>query len=186
MTLWLNSRTWGSISLSNCDVQLLENLVTYMYSDYFRGERFIKLPFYVFEISGLPWLYYKCHRSIAASTFVANSICHHSYVPVLIFGRLVMRLNQKIYWKWCYSCETKCEPFFAMNSILEVFLRKGVLKICRKFTGEHQCRCVNSVKSLSNFIEIALQHECSPVNLLHIFRTPFPKNTYGWLLLKAQ
>ena len=25
----------------------------------------------------------------------------------------------------------------------------------------------------SNFIEIALPHGCSPVNLLHIFRTPF-------------
>ena len=37
---------------------------------------------------------------------------------------------------------------------------------------------------LCNFIETALRHGCSPVNLLHIFRTPFPKNTSGWLLLK--
>ena len=36
-----------------------------------------------------------------------------------------------------------------------------------------------------NFIEIALWHGCSPVNLLHIFRTPFPKNTSGWLLLNV-
>ena len=36
----------------------------------------------------------------------------------------------------------------------------------------------------SNFIEISLRHGCSPVNLLHIFRTPFPKNTSGRLLLK--
>ena len=28
-------------------------------------------------------------------------------------------------------------------------------------------------------------HGCSPVNLLHIFRTPFPKNTFGWLLLNV-
>ena len=35
-----------------------------------------------------------------------------------------------------------------------------------------------------NFIEIALHHVCSPVNLLHIFRKPFPKNTTGQLLLK--
>ena len=33
-----------------------------------------------------------------------------------------------------------------------------------------------------NFIEITLQHGCSPVNLLHIFRTPFSKNDPGWLL----
>ena len=32
------------------------------------------------------------------------------------------------------------------------------------------------------FIEIALQHDCSPVNLLYIFKTPFPKNTSGGLL----
>ena len=34
-----------------------------------------------------------------------------------------------------------------------------------------------------NFIEIIHRHACSPVNLLHIFRTPFLKNTFGWLLL---
>ena len=38
-------------------------------------------------------------------------------------------------------------------------------------------------KIASNFIEIALRHGCSPVNLLHIFRTPFIKNTSGRLLL---
>ena len=62
----------------------------------------------------------------------------------------------------------------------EVFLRKGVLKICSKFTGEHQCRSATSIKLL---IEITLQHGCSPVDLLHIFRTPFPGNTSEWLLL---
>ena len=65
----------------------------------------------------------------------------------------------------------------------EVFLRKSSLKICRKFTGEHPCRNVISIKLLCNFIEIALRHGCSPVNLLHIFRAPFIKNTSGRLLL---
>ena len=32
-------------------------------------------------------------------------------------------------------------------------------------------------------IEIELRHGCSPVNLLHFFRTPFPKNTSGQQLL---
>ena len=39
-------------------------------------------------------------------------------------------------------------------------------------------------KVACNFIEITLRLGCSPVNLLHIFRTPFPKNTPRWLLLK--
>ena len=69
------------------------------------------------------------------------------------------------------------------SSRSEMFLEKGVLKICRKFTGEHPCRSVISIKLQSNFIEITLQHGCSPVNLLHIFRIPFTKNTSGWLLL---
>ena len=38
-------------------------------------------------------------------------------------------------------------------------------------------------KVVYNFIEIALRHGCSPVNLLHIFRTPFLRNTTGWLFL---
>ena len=46
----------------------------------------------------------------------------------------------------------------------EVFLRKGVLKICK----EPLCRGMISINLLCNFIEIALWHGCSPVNLLHI------------------
>ena len=65
----------------------------------------------------------------------------------------------------------------------EVFLGKGVLKICRKCTGEHTCRSAISIKLLCNFIEITLRHGYSPLHLLHIFRIPFLKNTSGWLLL---
>ena len=64
----------------------------------------------------------------------------------------------------------------------EVFLGKGVLKTCSKFAGEHPCQSAILIKLLCNVIEISLRHECSPVNLLHIFRTPFLKNTYKWLL----
>ena len=65
----------------------------------------------------------------------------------------------------------------------EVFLGKGVPKICSKFTGEHPCRSVISIKLQSDLTEIALLHGCSLVNLLHIFRTGFPLNTSGRLLL---
>ena len=65
----------------------------------------------------------------------------------------------------------------------KVFLGKGVLKICSKFTGEHPCRSAISIKLQSNIIQITLRHGCSPVNLVHIFRTPFLRNTQGWLLL---
>ena len=65
----------------------------------------------------------------------------------------------------------------------EAFLRKGLLKICSKFTGEHPCRSAISINVQSNFIDIALRHGCSPVNFLHIFRTPFPMKTSRLLLL---
>ena len=59
------------------------------------------------------------------------------------------------------------------NSRPEMFLQKDVLKICSKFTGKYPYRSAISVKYQSNFIEITLWHGCSPVNMLHIFRTPF-------------
>ena len=55
-----------------------------------------------------------------------------------------------------------------------MFLKKGILKICSKFTGEPM---------QSNFTEIALRHVCCPVNLLHVYGTRFPRKTSGWLLL---
>ena len=58
----------------------------------------------------------------------------------------------------------------------EVFLGKGVLKICGKFTGKNPCQSMTSIKSLGDFIKITYWHGFSPVNLLHIFKTPFPRN----------
>ena len=55
-------------------------------------------------------------------------------------------------------------------------------RISSKSTGEHPWRSVISIKC--NFIEITLRCGCSPVYLLQIFRTGFPKNNYGDLFLK--
>ena len=54
-------------------------------------------------------------------------------------------------------------------------------KVFRKYVANLQEDTHAEVQS--NFIEITLRHGCSPVNLLHIFKTPFPRNTSGWLLL---
>ena len=62
-------------------------------------------------------------------------------------------------------------------------LRKRCSENMHKFTGEHPFQSVISIKLQRNFTKIALRHGCSPVNLLHILRTPFPRNTSGWLLL---
>ena len=88
---------------------------------------------------------------------------------VLLLQRLDIYVN--IFFTKCLSLVSSSRP--------EVFLEKGVLKICSKFTGEHPCRSLISIKLLCNFIEITLRHGCSPVKLLHIFRTPFSKNNSG-------
>ena len=45
-------------------------------------------------------------------------------------------------------------------------------------------KCDFNKVALTDFNKITLWHGCSPVNLLHIFRAPFPKNTSEALLLK--
>ena len=61
-----------------------------------------------------------------------------------------------------------------------MFLQKGALKICSKFTGEHPGRSVIQKNCF------AIWHGCFPLNLLRLFRTPFPKNTSGRLLLPVR
>ena len=72
---------------------------------------------------------------------------------------------------------------FFRSSSPGVFLGKGILKICSKFAGEHLYRSLILIMLQCNVIEITFGHRCSPVNLLHIFRTPFTKNTSGRLFL---
>ena len=84
-----------------------------------------------------------------------------------------------------FTCNIKKIFVILRSSPPELILGKGFLKICSKFIGERLCQTVVSIKLLCNFIEMTLWHECSPVNLLHIFRTPFPKNTSGGLHLSS-
>ena len=85
-------------------------------------------------------------------------------------------------------CNINFTPLFLnFNFVLsrhpKVFLEKDVLKISSKSIGEHLCRSVISINLLGNFIEITLRHGCSPVNLLHTFRTPFSKIiSGGWFV----
>ena len=59
----------------------------------------------------------------------------------------------------------------------KVFLGKGILKICRTITGERTCLST-SAWAFSCVCSLAFSW------VLHIFRTHFPKNTSGRLLLR--
>ena len=79
----------------------------------------------------------------------------------LSFGKLVFHLTAfSVFRIRCY---------LHRSSLPGVLIGKGILKIYSKFTGEHPCQSVISIKLLCR---------CSPVNLLHIFRTPFYKNIH--------
>ena len=121
-----------------------------------------------------------------------------SGIRILPSGKKDNKITNHVYWQSSlkYKMITVfsgfADPFFAtgQNIVLmsrsshpEVFLAKGALKICSKFTGEHPCRSVISIKLICKFIEITLRQGCSLVNLLHIFKTPFIKNSSGRLLL---
>ena len=95
------------------------------------------------------------------------SFISHSAIDVKkILGNSKLHLNIRV--------STKLQKNFVENrsSHPEVFLRKNVLKICSKFTGD-PCRRTISIKLLCNFIEITLGHGCSPVNLLRMFQNTF-------------
>ena len=92
-------------------------------------------------------------------------------------------------------CET--QPFWHKKlqaksrvSFRFVFLNHGQKQptrgFLRKSCSENMQQSAISIKLPSNYNEITLRHRCSPVNLLHIFRTPCPKNSSEWLLLHYQ
>ena len=97
---------------------------------------------------------------------------------LILYFTLVLNKSQKInLWIWGSYSRSR-------SSHLETFCWKGVLKICWKFAAEHPlCPSRISIKLRRNLIEITLWQGCSPGNLLHIFRIPFPRNISGRLLL---
>ena len=154
----------------------------------------------------MDWFLYDSHHF--KPMFLLNS---HIFLTVFIKKSLQeslkagsIKINGNIWSKWAnifsnvlvltfspipgkYSTLRQYFLVFCVNyyrsRVREVFLEKGSLKICSKFTGEYLCQSAISIKLQSNFIEITLRHGCSPVNLLHIFTRTFSKNTSRWMLL---
>ena len=73
--------------------------------------------------------------------------------------------------KWLQKQLTRCVLKKRCSEKMQQIYRRAPMSKC------------NFNKFANNFIEIALQQGCSPVNLLHIFKTPFLKSTSGLLLL---
>ena len=67
--------------------------------------------------------------------------------------------------------------------VIQKLPSRGVLKKRCSDNTQQIYRRTTMPKFVCNFIGITLRHGCSPVNLPHIFRTPFTKNTSERLLL---
>ena len=119
---------------------------------------------------------------------------------VIIFGCLKLLLEKLVGCLWWISVNVLpdtlgfklCFPliinfktwktFICRSGHSKVFLGKGVLKICSKFRGEHPYWSGISIKLKHLYWNHTLAW-CSPVELLHIFRTPFLQKTSGRLFL---
>ena len=84
--------------------------------------------------------------------------------------------NKTYFWfQIAFTLHLQAKKFailFCRSSPSELFLGKGVLETYTKFTREHPCSTVISIKSLCNFIKFALLHSCK-------FAAYF-QNTFLW------
>ena len=74
--------------------------------------------------------------------------------------------------------------FVKCNYISKTFTRKIPLRKAFLNIYKYYCRLLrlNNASAIMSFLS-RLRHRCSPVNLLHIFRTPFPRSTFEGMLL---
>ena len=137
----------------------------------------------VFQRKLLFWILFHifsvlCNQ-VLGSGILKSYWSHPKLFSPKIMKNCVLVVCPHVFEPWLIVTHHPIKPTFFPG----VFLGKGVLKRCSKFTGEHPYRGVIAIKLQKKFIEIALRYRCSPVELLHILRTPFYKNTYGRLLL---
>ena len=120
----------------------------------------------------------KSHYRLTASLFSNSIVFSHSVKT----KRACLLKWAKIY--WVYRCPHTIHFSQKQKQPSTGVLKKTCSENMQWISGEHPWRSVISIKLQSNFMEITLSHGCSPVNLPHIFRTPFPRNTSRRLLLK--
>ena len=80
-----------------------------------------------------------------------------------------------------FGIKDKFEDLFKFSQKYKKFLNASTFKIVEKISQPK----FQNYPLQSNFIKTTLRHGCSPVDLQHIFRTPYPKNIFGRLLLNC-
>ena len=111
------------------------------------------------------WIKYFTYARPHYFTFSSKCICEGLTLIILIYN-----------WKTTTNSGQKRDPEAQPTRSV---LKKGYYETAMRTT---MLKC-DFNKVASNLIEITLWYGCSPVNLLHIFRTSFPRNTIEGLRL---
>ena len=85
-----------------------------------------------------------------------------------------------------FSIENNSKTFQKLlgQSSRESAFKKRYSENMRKFTGEHQCQSVISIKLLKQLYWNCTSTLVFSCKYAAYFQKPFPRNTTGWLLLK--
>ena len=85
------------------------------------------------------------------------------------------------FWKTSF-----CEILFLVKLYVLFVKNKHIqIKTIQFSKSTLKIKLQENIQAKIYFIEIALRQGCSPVNLVYIFRTVFPKNTFGGMPLET-
>ena len=153
----------------------VKSMIWFLYNTDLRHERVKRNAEYSLSYSTL-FHYTKrksCFENFSPTNLVIRNLIFIQ--QLVVFDSVQKFISFKPYQK--HQMKFKKQPYRGV-------LWKRCSKNMQQITGEHPCQSVIQINLQSNLIKIALWHGCSPVNLLHIFRKPFPQNIFERLLLK--
>ena len=112
--------------------------------------------------------------------FTATYFCHYKF---FFFSHLLSHFGQILSWNLTTTYCLFCWLWYFLS--LEKTAELKTEAATRRCSENMQQIYIIAPIPKCGFNKVALQlrHGCSPVSLLHVFRTPFPRNTSGWLLL---
>ena len=112
-----------------------------------------------------------------------NTLINTSNKLLLLVIWLTFRKESLNYWNYAQYFALLPDIMWIIYKVQKQLSRDLLRKTCSE-NIQQIYRRTPMLKCDFHFIEITFLHGCSPVNLPHIFRTPFPKNTSRGLVPK--
>ena len=120
--------------------------------------------------------------------FHVSVYCLYSYFWQ--FFVTIVKRNRLSYtsFSWIQNANVSWNQYYRLHQFnreeqpSRCLLRKRCSEIMQQIHMRTPTAKCDSIKLLCDFFKIALWHRCSPVNLLHIFRTSSYRNTSAGLL----